>query len=41
MHKLFNLLYNIDDNFSCKVKNLYSTDDGETSEKSHGASYRR
>ena len=29
---------NIENNLSSKVENFYSTDDGESSEKSHGAS---
>ena len=32
------LLKQINGSFPCKVENLHSTDDGESSEKSHGAS---
>ena len=35
------LLKQINGSFPCKVENLNSTDDGEASEKSHGASNRR
>ena len=38
-YKLLHFLTKIEDEFSCKVDYFHSTNDGETSEKPHGASY--